>query len=449
MFAAHSTVEGPLGQLKGVQHDIDVGNHGPVKQHFYRCSPDKMETIRHEVAEMQRLGVIQPSRSEWSSLLILVKKPNNEWRPCVDYRRVNDLTKGEAYPLPRLDDLIDQVGNSRFVTTLDLSKGYWQIPLTPRARQISAFSTSFGHFEFLTMPFGLKLAPMTFQRAMNQLLEGLETFTAAYLDDISVRSDSWEDHLRHLSIVFQRLEQAGLTLNARKCMIGGACVKYLGFQVGSGQVAPINAKLAAIESIPTPKSKSDIRSFLGSVGFYRRFIPYFSEIAAPLTNLLKGRRGNHSELNWTSECDSAFDSLKQALTSQPVLKAPDFRQPFALYTDASEIGIAGVLTQQEDGMAKPVSYFSRKLLDRETRYSTVEKELLAIMASLEHYHAYVGFGPVTVYSDHRPLVWLRRCTTANQRVLRWALALAEYDLHVEHVKGSQNYLADMLSRQFP
>jgi hypothetical protein len=444
-----SLFSGPLGRFTGVEHDINVENHSPIKQHYYRCAPAKLAIIKQEVDAMRDLGVIRPSRSEWSSPIILVKKPNNEWRPCVDYRQINQITKGETYPLPRLDDLIDQVGQAPFITTLDLSKGYWQIALTPRAREISAFSTPFGQYEFLTMPFGLKLAPMTFQRAMNQLLEGLSDFAVAYLDDISIRSRTWEDHMTHLQVVFNRLERAGLSLNANKCVIGSSSVKYLGYQVGSGVVTPVSAKVDAILQIPIPTSKTDIRSFLGSVGFYRRFIPRYSELAAPLTDLLKGGRRGDISLKWTPQCTVAFEKLRSILAQLPSLKAPDFNHPFEIYTDASEIGISGVLVQTHDEVPYPVGYYSRKLLDRESRYSTVEKELLAIMAALDHFHVYVGFGPLTVHSDHRPLVWLRQCTTANQRVLRWALALSEYDLRVEHIKGSENVLADMLSRQFP
>ena len=444
-----SLFSGPIGQFKGVEHDIDVESRPPIKQHYYRCAPAKLAIIKKEVDAMMELGVVRPSRSEWASPLILVKKPNNEWRPCVDYRQVNRITKGETYPLPRLDDLIDQVGQAPFITTLDLSKGYWQIPLTLRAQEISAFSTPFGQYEFLTMPFGLKLAPMTFQRAMNQLLEGLSDFAVAYLDDISIRSRTWEDHVTHLHVVFERLEQAGLTLNAKKCVIGSSSVKYLGYQVGSGVVTPVSAKVEAILNIPIPSTKTDIRSFLGSVGFYRRFIPRYSELAAPLTNLLKGGRRGDISLKWTSECTEAFEQLRAVLAKLPSLRAPDFNLPFDIYTDASEVGISAVLVQTHDEVPFPVAYYSRKLLDRESRYSTVEKELLAIMAALDHFHVYVGFGPITVHSDHRPLVWLRQCTTANQRVLRWALALSEYDLCVEHIKGSDNVLADMLSRQFP
>jgi hypothetical protein len=436
-----------LGLFKGVCHNVDVSGNSPIKQYYYRCSPEKLKIMRQEVDDMLDMGVVHPSRSEWASPLILVKKPNGTWRPCVDYRRVNDITKGEAYPLPRLDDLIDQVGNAPFITTLDLSKGYWQIPLTERAKRVSAFITPFGLYEFSTMPFGLKLAPMTFQRAMNQVLQGLESFAVAYLDDIAVRSSSWLAHIQHLRVVFQRLRAAGLTLNAKKCVVGGGSVQYFGYRVGSGHIAPVTAKVEAISRISPPTTKKQLRSFLGAIGFYRRFIPYFSMIASPLTDLLKGGRRADIHLEWSDTCEQAFRVLKKSLVTEPVLKAPDFGEPFEVYTDASEIGIAAVLTQNEDEMPKPVSFFSRKLLPREQHYSTVEKELLAIIAALDMFRVYVGFGPITIHSDHRPLVWLRRCTTANQRVLRWALTLAEFDITVEHVRGVDNCLADLLSRQ--
>ena len=439
---------GPIGRLKGLQHDVDVGDHAPITQHYYRTSPQKLQIIRQEVDAMLEMGVVRPSHSEWSSPLILVKKPQGKWRPCIDYRRVNEISKGETFPLPRLDDLVDQVGNARFITTVDLSKGYWQVELTDRARQISAFSTPFGHYEFNTMPFGMRMAPMTFQRAMNELLSGLSHFAVAYLDDISIRSDTWEEHLMHVQIVFDRLTEAGLTLNAKKCTIGGAKVSYLGHEVGCGTIAPIHAKTKAIAQLPPPKTKTEVRSFLGSVGFYRKFIPYYSDVAAPLTDLLKGGRRGDITPKWTPECQRAYEQLRDALVGQPILKAPDFDQEFAIYTDASEVGIAAVLTQVQEDQPRPVAYYSRKLLPREKHYSTIEKELLAIMAALDTFHVYVGFGPVTIHSDHRPLVWLRRCTTANQRVLRWALSLSEYDLKVVHIKGPDNYLADMLSRQF-
>ena len=448
LFDKHKCLfSGNLGRMRGVLHDVDVGSNAPIKQHYYRLSPEKVRVMKNEVEQMLELGVIQPSHSEWSSPLILVKQ-GSKFRPCTDYRALNAITKGESYPLPRLDDLIDQVGNSPFISTLDLSKGYWQIPLTDRAREVSAFSTPFGHYEYKTMPFGMKSAPLTFQKAMNSILHGLSEFAIAYLDDISIRSNTWDEHLCHLDEVFARLADRGLTLNAAKCMIGGATVKYLGYQVGGGRVAPLSAKIEAVAKIPLPSTKKQLRSFLGVLSFYRRFIPYFADTAAPLTDLLKGKRPADITLTWSNAASQAFEQLKAALICRPLLKAPDFEELFEIYTDASNIGIAAVLTQEEDGVPKPVIYFSRKLLPQETRYATIEKELLAIIAALDAFAPYVGYGPVVVHSDHQPLRWLRRCTTANQRLLRWALKLGEYDLEVRHIKGCENRLADMLSRHF-
>jgi transposase InsO family protein len=246
---------GALGIMKGVYHDIDVGDHPPIRQNFYRVSPAQQELLRHEVDEMLSLGVIQPSQSSWGSPLILVKKPDGSWRPCVDYRRVNLVSKGDAYPLPRLDDLVDRLGGAKFISTLDANKGYWQVRLTDRAREISAFVTPFGHYEFLSMPFGVKNGPRTYQRAMNQLLGGLEEYAAAYLDDLSIKSDTWELHLTRLEQVFARLEAHGVTLNAKKCVFGGSTVNYLGHEVGSGHVAPSTAKVSALKNVPPPAYK--------------------------------------------------------------------------------------------------------------------------------------------------------------------------------------------------
>jgi hypothetical protein len=289
---------------------------------------------------------------------------------------------------------------------------------------------------------------MTFQRAMNNILAGLEGFAAAYLDDVSVQSSSWNEHLDHLSQVFSRFQEHGVTLNPRKCTIGGASVTYLGYQVGSGKVAPIAAKVEAILQMPEPCTKKELRGFLGTVGFYRRFLPRFADIAVPLTNLLQGNKKGNIEVTWTHECKSAFHELKEALAKHPILKAPNFEEPFEIYTDASEIGISAVLMQIEKETPKPVSYYSRKLLPRERNYATIEKELLAIIAGLDAFKAYVGHGPVTIHSDHNPLVWLKQSRTTNQRVLRWALILSEYDLEIRHIKGLDNRLADLLSRQF-
>ena len=449
LFAKHACLfSGDLGRFKGVKHDIDVGGNAPIKQHAYRTSPDKLEIMRSEVNAMLRMGLISPSDSEWSSPMLLVKKAAGLWRPVVDYRKVNSVSKGDSYPLPRLEDLIDKAGSASFISCVDFSRGYWQVPLTERAKDIATFVTPFGSFRPETMPFGLKAAASTFQRVINNVLSGM-TFADAYQDDIAIQSNSWCSHLSHLDQVCLRLADSGITLNASKCKIAMPKVTYLGHQVGSGSIQPIHDKVKSMMTVPAPNSKKQLRSFLGVVGFYRRFIPKYSEIAAPLTDLLKGGVSGDIRSKWCTACDDAFTQLKSSLSTGPVLMAPDFSKPFSIFSDASQIGISGVLTQQDELTHKPVSYYSRKLLPREKNYSTVELELLAIIASLNAFRAYVGQGPITVFSDHNPLVWLKQSRTTNQRILRWALYLSEFDLSIQHIKGKLNVTADLLSRQIP
>jgi hypothetical protein len=283
---------------------------------------------------------------------------------------------------------------------------------------------------------------------MNNVLSGLDEWAAAYLDDLAIHANDWELHLSRVEQVFARLTTSGVTLNASKCVMGGSTVKYLGHEVGSGRVAPIAAKVIALQQVPPPRTKKELRRFLGGVGFYRKFIPRFADIAVPMTDLLKGGGKGATPIGWSDTCQAAFEALKGCLSSHPVLKAPDFTLPFTMYTDASDAGVSAILTQDAGGSPQPVSYYSRKLLPRERNYSTIEKELLAVLAGLDTYRIYVGHGPLTVYSDHNPLRWLATVKNANQRVLRWALAMSEYDITIRHIKGEENSLADWLSRDF-
>lgn len=220
----------------------------------------------------------------------------------------------------------------------------------------------------------------------------------------------------------------------------------MGHNIGSGKIEPIASKIECIDKIPPPKTKKQLRGFLGSVGFFRRFIYHFAEVAAPLTDLLKGKRSGDISSLWSEQQQKAFESLKKALTSKPILKAPEFDMPFELYTDASNLGISAVLTQTVDQVPHPIAFYSRKLVARERNYSTIEKELLAIVAGIQHFRIYVSNGKTVINSDHNPLVWLSNSKTTNQRLLRWALCLSEYDLAIKHIKGSNNNLADFLSR---
>ncbi|KAL2085961.1 hypothetical protein ACEWY4_019281 [Coilia grayii] len=429
------------------EHDVEVGQTAPIKQHPYRLPPFKLSRVREEVAYMEEIGAVEPGQSDWSSPVVLVPKPDESWRLCIDYRKVNLVTRTDAFPIPRLEDCIDQIGRAQYVSKIDLLKGYWQVPLSARAREISAFATSEGLYVCNVLPFGMKNAPATFQRLMGVVTAGLHN-VVTYIDDVVAHSATWREHVEHLRQLLQRLQQAGLVVNLKKCEIGKGQVTYLGHLVGRGVVMPRQAKVQAILSLPAPKSRREVMQVLGMCGFYRRFVPNFAAVAEPLTSLL--RKG--VKFVWSSGCERAFNQIKAILSCEPVLAAPDFSAPFKLAVDACDVGVGAVLLQADSaGLDKPVAYFSRKLNRHQKAYSTIEKEALGLVLAVQHFEIYLSgsHGDVVVYTDHNPLTFLARFRTANQRVFRWGLVLQPYSLVVKHVAGRNNVIADTLSRLHP
>ena len=264
---------------------MDVGDSAPIKQHPYRVSPMKKELLDKEVQYMLKNDIIEESQSNWSSPCILVPKHDGGFRFCTDFRKVNDKTKSDSFPIPRIADCIDQIGNAKFVSMFDMLKGYWQVPLTQRAREISAFVTPSGLYQYKVMPFGMKNAPATFQRMVNKLVRDIDG-CEGYIDDVVIYCDNWSDHIRQIKRFFQIMREAKLTINLMKSEFGKATVKYLGHIVGQGQVRPLDAKIQTIAKFPIPTSRKELARFLGMAGYYRNFCLNFSEIAAPLTNLL-------------------------------------------------------------------------------------------------------------------------------------------------------------------
>ena len=427
-----------------IEHDVDVGDSAPIKQHPYRVSPMKKELLDKEVQYMLKNDIIEESQSNWSSPCILVPKHDGGFRFCTDFRKVNDKTKSDSFPIPRITDCIDQIGNAKFVSTFDMLKGYWQVPLTQRAREISAFVTPSGLYQYKVMPFGMKNAPATFQRMVNKLVRDIDG-CEGYIDDVVIFSDNWSDHIRQIERFFQIMREAKLTINLMKSEFGKATVKYLGHIVGQGQVRPLDAKIQTIVKYPIPTSRKELARFLGMAGYYRNFCLNFSEIAAPLTNLLSKK----VKFVWTDDCQLAFDKVKLLLQKSPVLKSPDYEKPFKLIIDSSDVGTGSVLVQEaSDGLDHPVSYFSKKFLKYQKNYSVVEKETLGLVLALEHFDVYLGSTPfkIKVYTDHNPLTFLKTMKNKNQRLVRWSLALQEYNLEIQHIPGSENVVADALSR---
>ena len=386
--------------------------------------------------------LIRPSNSPWSSPVVLVDKGHRQFRLCFDYRKLNSVTKTDSYPIPRVDDCIDQVGSAKFISKFDMLKGYWQVGLTDRAREVSAFITKNGLYECLVMPFGMKNAAGTFQRLMNRVICNLEG-CVVYIDDIVIYSDDWNTHIDRIRSLFERLKEAGLVVNLNKCEWAQAKVIYLGHEIGYGKVAPKDSNVSAILNFSVPTSRREVRRFLGMSGYYRRFIKNYSDLTCPLTNLLK-----NTKFHWEKECDEAMNKVKGILTNFPILRTPDYSKPFVLAVDASDLGVGAVLLQEYEGIEHPISYFSKKLNECQKRYSTIEKEALSLLMALQHFEVYVSSGnlPVKVKTDHNPLVFINKFKNKNQRLTRWSLYLQEWNLDIHHVKGKDNNIPDALSR---
>ncbi|XP_076059845.1 uncharacterized protein LOC143036400 [Oratosquilla oratoria] len=448
---------------QAIHHDVVLEDGAkPVRHTPYRLSPQKKRIMEKEVEQLMEQGLVEPSTSPWASPAVLVPKPGGEWRLCVDYRSLNAVTKADPYPLPLIDDLIEEVAAAKYLSKLDLMKGYHQIPLTDRASEVSAFVTPHGHFQdtitftdrasevsaFVTphghfqyrvTPFGMRNSGASFQRLVNWIVEGLPG-VRAYSDDIVVFSDSWEDHLHSLRELLGRLAQARLTVNLKKSSFGRSTIQYLGHQVGQGCISPLEAKVKDIAEFRVPRTKKGIRRFMGVVNYYRRYCPNLADVAAPLTRMLSCK-----PFRWDEGADAAIDGCKRLLSSHPVLVAPDHGKTFYILCDASQVAVGAMLAQERDGSMRPVSFMSQVLKDYQTRYSTIKKEALSLVLALKKFQVFLD-GKVVVLSDHNPLKYIVDGKTKSDRLARWALALQGHDISLRHISGKDNVIADALSR---
>ncbi|XP_057693505.1 uncharacterized protein LOC130916648 [Corythoichthys intestinalis] len=432
------------GYTTVVMHDVALKNNAVPKRMSYRIPQKLLDPLKREVDLMLSLGIIEASYSEWCNPIVLVPKKDGTIRFCIDFRYLNSVSKFDSYPTPRIDELIERLGTAKYLTTIDLCKGYWQVPLSSRSRELTAFRTPWGLYHFRVMPFGLHGAPATFQRLMDKVLCGLSQFAAAYLDDIIIYSNSWDEHLQHLKVVLRCLQNAGLTVNPAKCAFAKRETEYLGFVIGGGLVKPQIGKVEAIRCCPLPRTQKQLKSFLGMSGWYHRFIPNYSARASLLTDMTSLR--GSSVLRWSEEAVKAFRDIQQALCQDPVLHCPDFEQEFVLQTDACDRGLGAVLLQGPPNDRHPIAFISRKLFPRETRYSTIEKECLAIKWALDALRYYLLGRHFVLETDHRALKWLERMRDTNNRITRWYLAMQPYKFEVQYIPGKQNSTADYLSR---
>jgi hypothetical protein len=433
-----------LGRTNIVQHRINTGNSGPIRQQHRRIPLAKKGEAEEEIQRMLETGVIEPSKSPWAAPIVLVRKKDGSVRFCIDYRLLNNVTLKDSYPLPRIDDSLDALRGSIWFSTMDLASGYWQVEMDPRDAEKTAFATTCGFYQFRVMPFGLCNAPSTFERMMEYLLAGLHWETCLiYLDDIIVYADTFDQHLERLEEVLTRVRKGGLKISPKKCHFFQAKVKFLGHVVSSEGIATDPEKITAVQEWPTPSSVHEVRSFLGTCSYYRKFIKSFANIARPLHKLTE----KTADFHWNSECDIAFQTLKQSLVTAPILGYPDMNDPFVLDTDASGFGIGSVLSQVRNGKEHVIAYYSKTLGKAERNYCVTRRELLAIVESIKHFHHYLYGIRFLVRTDHAALNWLLRFKNPEGQIARWLELLATYDFTVSHRPGKQHGNADGMSRR--
>lgn len=442
-----SNIGAGLGKTSLISHRIDTGNHLPVSQRQYPFAPPIMREIEKEIQDMLDMGVIEPSYSSWRSPVLIVKKATGKNRLCLDSRQLNKITKKDSYPLPRVTTILDSLRNAKYLSTIDLRSAFWQIPLDESSKEKTAFGLAGkGLYQFKVMPFGLVNASQTQQRLMDRLFPPeFEGQIFSYLDDIVISNDSFASHMTALTHVKNQLSAAGLTINLDKCQFARSSLKYLGYIVDKEGLRTDPDKVSAIINYPRPNNLTELKRFLGLASWYRRFVENFSIVAAPLHDLTKGKRKG-KQINWNKETENAFINLKTALTSTPVLCIPDYAKPFSIQTDASNKGIGAVLVQEIDGQDKPIAYTSRKLSDRECKYSASERELLSVLHAIEQFRPYVEGSHFKVISDHSALQWLHKNKDPHGRLARWAMSLQQFDYEIIHRKGKYNIVPDALSR---
>lgn len=433
------SVDGDLGRTDVIEHVIPTGVSAPQSQPVRRVPFHKLQEVDEFVQDGLSRNIIRPSRSPWASPLVLVKKTDGSTRFCVDFRKLNEVTVGDSFPIPRIDDSLRALHGAQIFTTLDLTKGYWQVPVKEADREKTAFNCHRGLYEFNTMPFGLKGAPATFQRLMSSVLGEFNwKILLIYLDDVVIYSRSLDEHFEHLNRVFEKIRNAGLKLQPTKCAFARKQVRYLGHIVSRCGVEPDPEKVRAIREFPRPITVSDLRRFLGMASYYRRFISGFAEIAQPLHALTE----KDTPFQWSPNCEEAFQKLLHCLSSTPVLGYPDFQQQFVVETDASNIGLGAVLRQEN----AVIEYASRTLNKAERNYSATEKECLGVVWALQKFAMYLEGSPFKVITDHKPLTYLLSLKEPRGKLARWRVELDTFDFEIEHRPGKLMAVPDALSR---
>ena len=442
-----------IGLTGMVAHEIDTGQEKPICTPYRRIPLALEDKVDEMINELEGKGIIRPSLSPWNAPLVVVPKKNGDIRLTVDYRKLNSITERPIFPMPDSRALLDTLSGSAYFTTLDLSSGYYNIPMKEEDVQKTAFSTRRNHWEFVRMPMGLSTAPGTFQRLMHMVFHR-ENWKQCliYLDDVLVFSDTINEHLRRLRLIFECIREAGLKLSPEKCTFLQRKVCYLGYEISEKGTHTDQSKIEKITSWPTPKYVDELRSFLGLCGYYRQFINNYANIVAPLEDICKpvwNKKSNRVkiQIELDRKQKDSFMELKRALTTAPVLAFPTMDGEFTLDTDASHDAIGSVLSQKQNGKERVIAYASKKLSQAERQYCITRKELLAVYYFVTHYKHYLLGRKFVVRTDHRALCWMLNWKQPNtSQYCRWKQELEFYDMRVEYRPGEAHINADALSR---
>lgn len=416
-----------------LKRDTDAVNLKP-----YRHPTIQKNVIEDMVQELLEQGVIRPSNSPFAAPVVLVKKKDGGWRMCVDYRSLNKATIKDKFPIPIIEELLDELQGASFFSKVDLKSGYHQVRMHETDVYKTAFKTHFGHFEYLVMPFGLTNAPSTFQSLMNSIFKPLlRRSVLVFFDDILIYSSSWSEHLCHVQEVLKIMQQNSLHANLKKCSFGVSEIHYLGHIISAQGVRTEPAKLQAVTDWPAPTNLKQLRGFLGLTGYYRRFIQGYGQICRPLTNLLK-----KEAFKWDEAAAEAFQELKKKKIEPPVLALPNFKKPFLIETDASNQGMGAVLMQE----GHPIAYVSKAFSKKNAMLSAYERELLAVVFAVQKWQHYLMLQPFTIRTNQQSIKYILDQKLATPFQQKWLSKLAGFDFTVEYKRGTENNIADALSR---
>ena len=439
-----------LGKTSLVQHEIKLSNNIPFKERYRRIPTHQYEEVQKHLQEMLAIGAIHRSTSPWASPVVLVCKKDGSLWLCIDLRKLNNQTIKDAQSLPRIEDSLDCLDRAAIFTSLDLQSGYWQAEMTEDSKPLTAFTVGpLGFYKCVWMPFGLTNAPATFQHLMETCLGKMHLkWCIIYLDDITVFSKTPEEHIERLRGVFEKLAAAGLRLKPSKCKFFKSRVTYLGHIVSKDGIKTDTKKIEAIQNWPIPKTVTEVKSFLGFTNYYRKFIPKYAQVARPINQSVSGENANKKKalVDWTHECQVAFEHLKHLCSQTPILAYANYTKPFKLHTDASENGLGAVLYQkQDDGMESVIAYVSRTLSKSERNYDAHKLEFLALKWSItERFHEYLYGGHFEVYTDNNPLTYILTTAKLDATGQRWVASLANYNFKIFYKSGKLNVEVDAL-----